>query len=67
VTNESWGRALKRAVPLAICAAVIYLRRVPRGSRPSWRSWVLALPVLLALALAATVWLGVAMRGALTG
>ena len=61
---------------LAICAAIgaaltaaaiVYRRRVPRIKRPTWRTWLFVVPLVAGLVVAAVIWVGFGMRGAITG
>jgi hypothetical protein len=71
-------RGVKRElhVDMAIFAAVmaglialpfVYRRLLPPGARPTRRSWLLAVPLLVLFAVLVVVWVGMAMRGAITG
>jgi hypothetical protein len=68
--NRHYGGnlAISGAIGAALIAVVIvYRRRVPRERRPSWRTWIFVVPLLAALVVAGLLWLGLAMRGAITG
>jgi hypothetical protein len=57
---------------LAICSvigAVLIAVGIAYGqrARPSWKTWVFVVPLITGLVVAGIAWVGVAMRGAITG
>jgi hypothetical protein len=46
-----------------IAAGIVYRQR----ARPSWKTWVFVVPLIAGLVVAGIAWLGIAIRGAITG
>jgi hypothetical protein len=68
--NRHYGGnlAITAAIGVGLIAvAIVYRRRVPRDRRPSWRTWLFIVPLVAGLFVTGLIWLGLAMRGAITG
>ena len=60
--SERWGKAFVKAIPLAIWIFALALTSIA-----GTYEWSRAAPLVVLFAVLVVVWLGMAMRGAITG